>query len=253
LLSAQTPAPEVDTRESQPTFTTRSNLVLVRAVVRDKKGLPNGTLQKEDFQIFDKSKPQFISKFSVEKSAFRKAEPARAQKSASEAPPILPDRYVAYVFDDLHLSFGDMAQARTAAESQLADASGATTRAAIYTTSGQAMLDFTGDIPKLRDTLLKIRSRSPTGFDCPNLSYYMADLIRNKNDPNAARAALLDAIACLHLDPQTGGAMAQTMVDSAAMRVLAVGEQDARLSLKLVNDVVRRLSAMPGQRNSGVA
>lgn len=60
LLFAQTPAPEVDARESQPTFTTRSNLVLVRVVVRDKKGLPNGTLRSEDFQVFDKGKPHLF-------------------------------------------------------------------------------------------------------------------------------------------------------------------------------------------------
>ena len=66
--------PEVASHDTQPTFTTRSNLVLVRVVVRDKQGQANGTLQKEDFQLFDKGKPQVISKFSVEKSAGRKGD-----------------------------------------------------------------------------------------------------------------------------------------------------------------------------------
>lgn len=73
LCSGQTP--EMASHESQPTFTSRSNLVLVRVVVRDKKGQPHGTLQKEDFQLFDKGKPQVISKFSVEKSG--EAKPTR--------------------------------------------------------------------------------------------------------------------------------------------------------------------------------
>src|ERR1035438_8489065 len=78
LCAAQTP--EMVSHDSQPTFTMRSNLVLVRVVVRDKKGQVNGTLQKEDFQLFDKGKPQGISKFSVEKSGGRKADaPAASQ------------------------------------------------------------------------------------------------------------------------------------------------------------------------------
>src|ERR1700687_31380 len=94
-------SPEVASRDSQPTFTTRSNLVLVRVVVRDKKEQANGTLQKEDFQLLDKGKPQVISKFSVEKSAGRNADappaatpaPAPGEKPAGEPPPpVAPDR-----------------------------------------------------------------------------------------------------------------------------------------------------------------
>ena len=41
---------------------------MVPVVVRDGKGKAIGTLQKEDFQLFDKGKPQVISKFSIEKA-----------------------------------------------------------------------------------------------------------------------------------------------------------------------------------------
>ena len=96
LCAGQTP--EVASHDSQPTFTTRSNLVLVRVVVRDKKGQANGTLQKEDFMLLDKGKPQVISKFSVEKSGGRSAAappvttPATVEKTAGEPPPTAPDR-----------------------------------------------------------------------------------------------------------------------------------------------------------------
>ena len=74
--------PEMATHDSQPTFTTRSNLVLVRVVVRDREGHVNGNLQKEDFQLFDKGKAQFISKFSLEKTAARKTELLRRKVQA---------------------------------------------------------------------------------------------------------------------------------------------------------------------------
>ncbi len=255
LLSAQTPTPEVSTHENQPTFTTRSNLVLVRVVVRDRKGLPNGTLQKEDFQIFDKGKTQFISKFSVEHSGgSRQGEAAalsalRSRSAGQTAPPILPDHYIAYVFDDLHLTFGDLSQTQAATERQLTEALGATGRAAIATTSGLTMLDFTDDVPKLRDTLLKLRSRLAAFSDCPNISYYMADMIWNKRDENAHQAAVQDTIACMHLDPETGPAVAGPLVQSAVMRMLSTGDRDTRISLQILHDVVRRISGMPGQRS----
>jgi VWFA-related protein len=246
--------PEVASHDSQPTFTTRSNLVLVRVVVRDKQGRVNGTLQKEDFQLFDKGKPQAISKFSVEQSAGHKVtapvSESPLEKSPGElAPPVAPDRYIAYVFDDLHLSFGDLAQARTAAERHLTESLTATSRAAIYTTSGHPLLDFTDDIAKLKDTLLRIQPGStPTiiSTGCPSISYYQADLIRNKNDPMALQAAALDAIGCAHLTDMNS---AQAMAQSEASRVVALGEQDSRISLRVLNDVVRRISAMPGQRS----
>src|SRR6202011_5826439 len=123
--------PEMATHDSQPTFTTRSNLVLVRVVVRDREGHVNGNLQKEDFQLFDKGKSQFISKFSLEKTAARKAEAAPAEGASAQSPPgpAAPERYIAYIFDDVHLSIGDLAQVRNAAERHLSELA-PTTRAA---------------------------------------------------------------------------------------------------------------------------
>jgi VWFA-related protein len=243
--------------DSQPTFTSRSNLVLVRVVVRDKKGQPNGTLQKEDFQLFDKGKPQVISKFSVERSGGSKpdAPPASpitpGEKIAGEPPPpIAPDRYVAYVFDDLHLKFEDLSQARTAAEQHLAESLG-TSRAAIYTTSGHSSLDFTDDAAKLKDAMLRIQPANGSlgGKACPNLGYYQADLIRDKNDSQALEAAVEDTFICASLDPKYMRDMATTMVQSEAARVLAESAHNTQVALESLHDVIRRMSAMPGQRS----
>src|SRR6202050_4027757 len=75
--NAQTTAPqntpnqntaEMSSHDSPATFSTKVNLVMVPVVVRDSKGKAIGTLQKEDFQLFDKGKPQVITRFSVEKA-----------------------------------------------------------------------------------------------------------------------------------------------------------------------------------------
>ena len=154
-------SPEMATSDVAPTFTTRSNLVLLRVVVRDRDGHSNGALQKEDFQLFDKGKPQSISRFSLEKTTERKAEAVSNANAAgnSTAGPMAPERYVAYVFDDAHLSFGDLAQARNAAEKHLSEMP-ASSRAAIFTTSGLVTQDFTDDVPKLRDALRRIQPRT---------------------------------------------------------------------------------------------
>ena len=252
--------PEVASQDVQPTFTTRANLVLVRVVVRDKAGHANGTLQKEDFQLFDKGKPQVISKFSMEQTAGRKVAATASEgqtektleKSPGEPPPIPPDRYVAYVFDDVHLNFGDLAVVRKAAEKHMSESLPATSRAAIYTTSGQTMLEFTDDQAKLRDTLLRLQPRgrmSQPGSECPDMSYYQADLIYNKHDPGALQAAIQDTYSCAQLDPSTSASIAQGMAQGAASRVISIGETETRLSLKLLEDVVRRMSALPGQRS----
>jgi VWFA-related protein len=240
-----------------PTFSARSNLVIVRVVVRDKDGRANGSLQKEDFQLFDKGKLQFISRFSIEKGEGRKAGAAPGEGADQAKPsvgePVAPERYTAYVFDDVHLRIGDLAQVRQAAEHHLQEAP-ATTRSAIYTTSGRTTQDFTDDFNKLRDTLRRILPSpitAPAGTDCPDLTYYQADLIQNKNDPQALQAAVADTILCAHLDPQDTStpAVAQSMAQAGAARMISMGEMETLMSLRVLGDVARRMSAMPGQRS----
>src|SRR5690349_2135481 len=94
-------AAEMTTQETQASFKAKVNLVLVPVVVRDRQGRAVGNLRREDFQLFDRSKPQVIANFSVERAGVAAA---LAQQSTGPEPPQTPpaagaDRFVAYLFD----------------------------------------------------------------------------------------------------------------------------------------------------------
>lgn len=257
IAPAQQPASdaELNTRDVPATFQSKVNLVLVPVVVRDSRGRPVEGLRKEDFQLFDRGKVQTIAKFSVEKastkppvieSAETKVDPAVGGDPSKPAPPVA-ERFTAYLFDDIHLKFGDLAQARNAAMTRL-EKIDETERVAIYTTSGQLNLDFTDDPVKIKDALLRLRPAPTASYsDCPPIDYYMADLIVNKDDSQALQVATQETMECQHLDPTMASAAAQQARMAASMS-LSAGGHETRLNLLVLKNVVRRLSATPGQR-----
>jgi VWFA-related protein len=264
--------PEMSSHDAPATFSTKVNLVMVPVVVRDSKGKAVGTLQKEDFQLFDKGKPQVIAKFSVEKAGetaipAEVAEDAALEKAVGDGnapppkpPPLIAQRFVIYLFDDVHTAMPDLMQARDAAIRHLTDSLDPAMRAAIMTTSGLGNVDFTGDRLELQQALLKLMSR-PTigapGSECPDIGYYMADLIHNKNDTVALQAATAEALSTCVAPPasnspaaaQAAQMEAQSVAQATASRVVSFGERDARLSLTVLQGAIRRLSAVPGDRN----
>ncbi|HZL56405.1 MAG TPA: VWA domain-containing protein [Bryobacteraceae bacterium] len=252
-------AAEVASNDAPITFQSKVNLVLVPVVVRDKAGKTVDNLKKEDFQLFDKGKAQVISKFSIEKAGSKVIPPApQLEKSLDETtdaapglPMVIPTHFVAWFFDDIHLSFGDLVQARQAADKYLLENLDEKTRTAIYTTSGQTVLDFTDNYAQLHDTLAQLRPRPVSRSvmqECPDISYYMADMIVNKNDTIALRAADQETYACLNMAPPQTIKDAEPMAQAAANRALYGGEQETRIALLALKDLVRRMGAMPGTR-----
>jgi VWFA-related protein len=251
---------EMASHDEPTTFKVNVKLVVVRAVIRDAQGHAVGNLHQEDFQIFDKGKLQVISQFEVEQPGALIAK-ARQHSEASAATPAdippanpattpsAPEHFVAYLFDDVHLAFGDIAQTRAAAQRQFSTLR-PTDRAAIFTTSGRTMLDFTDDQAELRKTLLRIQPQPIAGGfknDCPDISYYQADLIVNKSDRQAMNVALQEAASC---DAFAGGtANPAPLVSAISSQVLAAGDHESRISLGVLKDVVRNISHMPGQRS----
>ena len=247
---------EVVTRDSNTTFKVRVNLVLVRVVVRDEHGRIVDNLKKEDFQLFDNRKPQTISTFSLDTPASHQVpvvnvsdHPGSDDEKTAPGAPALPQRFVSLLFDDVHLLMQDAVTVRNAA-SKLFDSMAPSDRVAIFTTSGQFSLDFTADKERLTQSLNQILPRPVSGdfHDCPDVSYYQADLIVNKSDNQALAVAAEDAVQCAFGGDETQIAQANSLATSAAQRSLNVGDASTELAYRHVEDALRRLAAMPGQR-----
>jgi VWFA-related protein len=261
-------AAEISSHDEATTFKVNVKLVLVRVVVRDGQGHAIGNLHKEDFQLLDKGKPQVISQFSAEQPGTQAAQAEKTTDQQPEAPVAsanphssVPERYVAYVFDDVHLAFPDLAHAVDSAVKHLATLR-PTDRAATFTTSGLTTVDYTDDRPKLQEALLKLhphpiarRSSGESKNDCPDISYYQADLIINKNDAEATQTALQEAQDCapqmMTQDPNLPVPLGNFagLVAGIARGVLSAGQQESRIALDTLKDVVRSISRMPGQRS----
>jgi len=213
---------EVTPQEKPPTFKlqVQRNLVLVRAVVRDDKGRAVGGLRKEDFKLLDNGKVQAITHFSAETPATppaREVKPAPPKTEPESAAPPAPSaitrwRYLGLFFDDSFLPFEHLARARNAADRFLATALTPSDRAGVFTSSGRTTLDFTGDRAKLHEALFKLRPVNP-GDSFPPGQYPF--LLGNPRGD--------------HIPSQT--------------------EYLALLRLQNMEQLVRRMGTLPGQRN----
>jgi VWFA-related protein len=256
-ITTATEVPEISSEEQTQSFKVKVNLVEVRVVVRDAKGNAVGNLKQDDFVLLDDKKPQTITRFAVERNdGILRSPPASAPSHLADEmhSHLAPGRFVAYVFDDLHLDPLHLSSARNAAISRL-DSLQPSERWAIYATSGLVQLDFTNDRSTLEQALRRINSRiESTTSDCPYISYYQADLIINKNDSQAFQAAVRDYIACNNIpyDSPTQAdaaiAAASPVVTALARQVLDRGESQTKLAFNTLNDVVRKLGIMPGER-----
>ena len=249
-LLAQQPK---DTQPPDSTYTFKSNVdvVLVPVVVRDKQGRAVGNLKRGDFQISDNNKPQAITGFMVQKREGIESD-ARAAPvpvpGGTPRPTIVPNRFVVFLFDDMHLSIGDLAQAQKASTRMLAASLADTDMAAIVSMSGKINSGLTTDRAQLQAAIMKMQPQNlyrMTGSDCPNIDYYHADLIENRRNSAALEAAIDEVMSCSPgIDMRD---VARRLVEAAAIRTLAIGEQDVRVTFASVREIVRKMAALPGQ------
>jgi VWFA-related protein len=230
--------------------------VLVPVVVRDKHGQPVGNLTKDDFQLFDKGQRQAIVSFSAiertkkdpDSAAGAVALPANSGPATPTAGNNRPGRSIVYIFDDLNIRFAAVANVREAAVRFFKSNLAAGDRAAIYTFSGNPTLEFTSDRDALETAASKLRWNPPAGsgeMQCPDVSYYIADLIIAKGDDQALEGLAHHTAECAHVPLE----VARSIAFGAANRELIIGVHDTQVAMRTLSRAIRRLAAMPGERS----
>jgi VWFA-related protein len=227
-------------------------------VVRDSKGQLVRDLKREDFQLYDQGKLQVITTFGVETPETRKKRVEALLKTQQDAAETagekvaLPERFVALVFDDIHLKMEDAANVRLSAK-KLVDGMTPTDRIGIFTTSEQVGLEYTNDKAALEKTLEQILPRPKMGkindiTNCPDVSHYMADQAINKNDPNVLGVVTQETLQCMFGGNNLMLTQAQIQARSALQQALIAGDTDNEFTYRALEDVIRRLAKMPGER-----
>ena len=253
------PKPELSSKDTDTTFKVRVNLVQVKAVVRDSKGQLVKGLKREDFELYDQGKLQMISTFGVETPETRKKRVEAILKTQQDAQEEstrdqvgLPERFVALVFDDIHLNMGDAVFVRKSAK-QLIDGMTPTDRLGIFGTSGEVGMEYSGDKAALEKMPEQIIPRPKRGkindtTNCPDVSHYMADQAINKSDPTILGVVVEETLQCMFQGNQRMLPAAQTAAASALQQALIAGDTDNEFVYRALEDIIRRLATMPGER-----
>ncbi len=256
-LSAQQ-SNETSPQSGSPQIAVTVNDVVVPVVVRDSQGHTVDNLKREDFQVLDKKTPQVISEFSIERrvevqSFGATPDSATANPAVSEPPapapnhpPAAPERFLVFLFDDLHVTPSDLMPLQKAATKMIASSLGESDLAAVVSMSGTSS-GMTRDRAKLQDAIMKLQPHNlyrPVRRNCPDIGYYEADRIINKFDFMATDTAIRTTLVCCACDRKA----AAVLVDSASREALQVGDADVLNSLGFIKEIVRKMGAMPGQR-----
>ena len=251
------PNAEVNVQDSGTTFRLRVNLVQVHVVVRDANNNPIANLKQEDFQLYDQGKLQPISLFSVEtrQSRREKAEAAAATRASDLEltdgnNSVLPDRFIALFFDDSHLSLEDARYARTGVAKFL-DSLAPTDRVGLFTSSQQLSLTFTNDKAALLHALEGLVPRPkfvPQFRECPDISHYEADQIINAMNQQVFDVVVEETIQCRYDGDRNKINDARSVVRMTAPKRLVQGDTENEYVYRSIEDTLRRLAGMPGER-----
>lgn len=144
---------------SLPVIKTETRVVLVDAVVTDKKGSYVTNLEAKDFKVWEDGKEQTVNSFSFEADP---KGPSGSQK-----------HYLVLFFDNSTMDFGDQARARQAAVKFIDSNAGANRLMAVVNFGGAVHVaqNFTADAGRLKNAVNGIKSSnvSPNGVEVASI------------------------------------------------------------------------------------
>ncbi|MGO9336481.1 MAG: VWA domain-containing protein [Terracidiphilus sp.] len=236
------------------------NRVLVPVVVRDKSGRTVSGLKKEDFTVFDNDAPRPIIGFTLEQRGAESngsgntSSHSPASPSANAGPQPVGQRFIVFLFDDLHLGPEDLVRVKNAGAQVLDGALSPSDIAVVLSLSGNTNSGLTRDHAILRKAIMSIQTRNtfrPDPRACPNISYYQAVQIENEHghDGPAFKDAYGQVLTCNpSLDPARQQNVIENEVVTTTNRVLNLGRQDALITYSYIAEFVRTIGTLPGQR-----
>jgi VWFA-related protein len=256
-------------QESGTVLQVHVNAVLVPVVVRDAQGRAVGGLKADDFKIIDQGKARKISGFTAESSeasavhgAYATPGTSTSAEAASQSEASEP-RIVVFLVDDRHLDDATLASAKEAAMQMLDQPLPEGTRGLVLSFLGVDS-GITRDRAALQAAIAKIKARKAFAHDpsqCPDIDYYAADQILNKDNRIEYGVAMEKAASCLHIPGGSANGntsvgevsksmpevQAELAVKNAAMLALQRGDLDARETIGFLAGVVHSLSRIPGR------
>ena len=257
---------ELSSQDHPATFKVRVNLVLVRVVVRDAQGKVVPDLRKEDFQLLDNRKPQAITAFSVETPeslalkpvptpAAREEADANADKDTGRGGRCRCGRQIAAAVCGHAVRRLALVDARRRFRTRFGDeiirGAGASRPGWDFHRLRSGQLPFTADREALSKSLLSIVPRamlSSQGIhECPDISYYQADLIENGRQPGVV-GCRRRAVQCAYGGDERQIAAATAMAQSQAAHAVNVGDQETQYAYRHIEEAMQSLTRMPGQR-----
>jgi VWFA-related protein len=259
-----------ESQDATPRIEMSVSRVLVPVVVRDQLGHTVGDLKKEDFQVFDNGKPRVVSAFTVEKRGPRESNQGSNTENGVQPPvpgnttPLAPKRFIVLLFDDMNLTFEELAHAKKAGVEALDGALADSSIAVVVSTSGKTNSGWTRDPARLRDAIASLEAQRmyrPDDTECPKIDYYQADLIVNKDNAAALADAVAQLVSC---HPALGATPAKPddianlglaqqdpstlMAKAAANRVLSLARRDIQVTYATMTQILGRMATLPGQR-----
>lgn len=181
-LPAQEPTAPSATQQREFTFKVTSDLVLVNVVARDKKGGLITDLKREDFTLWEDSKPQKVASFDIENTELAaqpevaavpvESGPAQAAlESAPKAPTaggnLKNRRLIVLFFDFSGMEEEEITRAVEAAQKYLDKQMTPADTVAITSFSSELVVnqDFSSDRAALQKALARFTSTSGEGFE----------------------------------------------------------------------------------------